>query len=213
MAGGFTGLEEITTDIPFIARESQREADDVRRLIGLPPRAGDKPLVLIAFGGYGVEGLDTAALGALKDFTIATTDIPASAPEGLRRGKPSAIRPAPGILYISEEQLYRSGLQYEDLVRAADVVATKPGYGIISEAIANETALLYTSRGRFVEYDVFVKEMPRYLRTQFIEQRDLLAGNWAPALETLLSQPPPPERPALHGADVAAEEILRLWQG
>ena len=52
----------------------------------------------------------------------------------------------------------------EDLVRAADVVVTKPGYGIISEAIANDAALLYTSRGRFVEYDVLVKEMPRYLR-------------------------------------------------
>ena len=53
---------------------------------------------------------------------------------------------------------------------AADVVVTKPGYGIISEAIANDTALLYTSRGRFVEYDVLVHEMPRYLRAQFIEQ-------------------------------------------
>ena len=94
-------------------------------------------------------------------------------------------------------------------MRAADVVVTKPGYGIISEAIANDTALLYTSRGRFVEYDVLVREMPRYLRAQFIEQDDLLRGNWAPALEKLLSQPPPPEKPALNGAEVAAEEILR----
>ena len=61
-------------------------------------------------------------------------------------------------------------------MRAADVVVTKPGYGIISEAIANDAALLYTSRGHFVEYDVLVKEMPRYLRVQFIEQRDLLSG-------------------------------------
>jgi hypothetical protein len=86
---------------------------------------------------------------------------------------------------------------------------TKPGYGIISEAIANETALLYTSRGRFVEYDVLVKEMPRYLRAQFIEQGDLLRGNWAPSLEKLLTQPSPPEKPALNGAEVAAEEILK----
>ena len=32
-------------------------------------------------------------------------------------------------------------------MRAADVVVTKPGYGIISECIANDTAILYTSRG------------------------------------------------------------------
>ena len=54
----------------------------------------------------------------------------------------------------------------------------------MSEAIANDTAILYTSRGRFVEYDMLVQEMPRYLRAQFIDQADLLTGNWAPALET-----------------------------
>ena len=30
---------------------------------------------------------------------------------------------------------------------------TKPGYGIISECVANGTAILYTSRGRFAEYE------------------------------------------------------------
>ena len=196
MAGGFGGLEAITRNIPFIARQSQRDPDEVRRAIGLPPRAGDKPLVLMSFGGYGIEGLDTSSLARLKDYTFARTDLP-------------AIQPAPGVFYISEQQLHASGFRYQDLVRAADVVATKPGYGIISEAIANDAALLYTSRGRFVEYDVLVKEMPRFLRSQFIDRDDLLRGNWAPALEKLLSQPQPPEKPALNGAEVAAEEILR----
>jgi L-arabinokinase len=200
MAGGFAGLESITRDIPFIARHSQRTQDDVRGALGLPPRAAGKPLVLVSFGGYGVAGLDTGALGTLKDYTIATTDFSVS---------DNAITPAAGLLYISEQQLYGSGLRYEDLVRGADVVVTKPGYGIISEAIANGAALLYTSRGHFVEYDVLVREMARYLRARFIEQQDLLSGNWEEALERLLSQPEPSEKPALNGADVAAEEILR----
>jgi L-arabinokinase len=101
-------------------------------------------------------------------------------------------------------------LRYEDLVRAADVVVTKPGYGIISEAIANETALLYTSRGNFPEYEVLVREMPRYLKARFIEQDDLLGGNWGPDLEKLLTQAEPPERPALDGAEVAADEIRAM---
>ena len=42
---------------------------------------------------------------------------------------------------------------------AADVVVSKPGYGIVSECIVNGAALLYTSRGRFAEYDVFVEEI------------------------------------------------------
>jgi hypothetical protein len=200
MSGGFAGLDAITRDIPFIARQSRQDPDTVRRALGLPPRRDDKPLVLMSFGGYGVQGLETSALRALEDYTIATTDLPAG---------DHNIRPAPGLLLISEQKLHGGGLRYEDLVRAADVVVTKPGYGIISEAIANETALLYTSRGRFVEYDVLVKEMPRYLRAQFIEQGDLLRGNWAPSLEKLLTQPSPPEKPALNGAEVAAEEILK----
>ena len=76
------------------------------------------------------------------------------------------------------------GLRFADLVRGADVVVTKPGYGIISEAIANDAALLYTSRGQFVEYDMLVREMPRYLRVQFIEQEDLLSGRLERGAET-----------------------------
>ncbi len=112
------------------------------------------------------------------------------------------------MLHISEQELYGRGLRYEDLVRAADVVATKPGYGIISEAIANHTALLYTSRGHFAEYDVLVREMPKYLRAEFIEQHDLLSGNWRAALKRLLDKPAPPVNPDLNGAEVAAAEIL-----
>jgi L-arabinokinase len=199
MAGGFDGLGSITRDIPFIARKSRREPDDVRDTMGVPRRAEGRPLVLMSFGGYGVSGLDTGALAALKDYTIATTDIPA---------REHTIRPAAGLHYISEQDLHGCGLRYEDLVRAADVVVTKPGYGIISEAIANDTALLYTSRGHFVEYDVLVREMPRYLRTEFIEQKDLLAGNWSAALKRLLNKSMPAEKPALNGAEVAAAEIL-----
>jgi len=201
LACGFAGLEGITADIPFIARESQRSRDEVRQILGLSPRSAGKPLVLISFGGYGVKGMNTAALGALKDYTVATTDIPTKAHQ---------IQPAPGILYISEEQLFAGGLKYQDLVRAADVVATKPGYGIVSDALANGAALLYSSRGRFPEYEILVREMPRYVRAQFIEQGNLLSGNWAPSLETLLAQPPPAETPALNGAEVAVDEILQL---
>ena len=200
MAGGFESLASSVRDIPFIARHSQRTQDEVRKALGLPARDRGKPLVLMSFGGYGVAGLHTPALAALSDYTIATTDVPT---------QDNAIKPAPGMLYISEQQVYGSGLRYEDLVRGADVVVTKPGYGIISEAISNSTALVYTSRGHFAEYDVLVREMPKYLRAQFITQQDLLSGNWKPSLESVVSLPAPPEKPATNGADVAAAEILK----
>ena len=77
--------------------------------------------------------------------------------------------------------MYDAGVRYEDLVGAAEAVVTKPGYGIISECIANDTAMLYTSRGHFPEYDVLVEEMPKYLRSAFISQDDLFAGKWESA--------------------------------
>jgi len=99
---------------------------------------------------------------------------------------------------------------YEDLVAAADIVVSKPGYGIVSECVANGVALLYTSRGPFAEYDVFVAEMPRILRCQHISQEDLRAGRWADAIDLLMAAPPPPERPAIEGAGIAADAILAM---
>ena len=53
-------------------------------------------------------------------------------------------------------------------------------------------------------------EMPRMLRCRHIEQADLLAGNWRDAIEALLAQEEPPERPRVDGASVAASAILGM---
>ena len=95
-------------------------------------------------------------------------------------------------------------------MRAVDVVVSKPGYGIISECLANDTALLYTSRGHFVEYEVLVAAMPRFLRCGFIDHDDLFEGRWAAHLDAVLSQPAPPESPPTNGADVAAASLLEM---
>jgi UDP:flavonoid glycosyltransferase YjiC (YdhE family) len=140
----------------------------------------ERPVVLASFGGYGVD-LPLEALRQSDRFTVI---------------EPMREPPA--------------GLKYEDLVAAADVVVSKPGYGIVSECVANSTALLYTSRGRFIEYDLFVAEMPKLLRCRYLSQEDLLAGNWAGAIDALLAQPEAPQRPAVNGADIAAIEIINL---
>lgn len=111
---------------------------------------------------------------------------------------------------ITVNQHLPSGLTHSDMVAAADVVVSKPGYGIVSECVAHDTAFLYTSRGRFAEYDVFVDQMPSVLRCRYIAQDDLLAGRWSDAIDALLRQPAPPERPRTDGAEVAAAEILSL---
>lgn len=175
--GGFEPMAAVTRDIPFVARRSTRNRDEIRRTLGLP---GGRPVVLASFGAYGAA-IPVDDLGRSGRFTL-------------------IVAPREPI----------AGLGHKDLVAASDIVISKPGYGIVSECVANGASLLYTSRGRFAEYDVFVDEMPRVLRCRYISQEDLLAGRWADAIDALLTQPGPPERPRVDGAEIAADEIMRL---
>ena len=121
-----------------------------------------------------------------------------------------AFTPGHGVHRVDETAMYGQRIRYEDLVGAVDIVASKPGYGIISECAANGTALLYTDRGRFCEYEVLVREMPRYLEAAFIGQEDLLAGRWRDAVADLLGRPPRAAAPA-DGATTAADWLSRSW--
>jgi hypothetical protein len=195
MHGGFATFDTIV-DLPFVARHAHRSPDEVRRALSLP---SDRPLVLSSFGGYGVNGLDLTRLDCLGEYGVVMTF---SSSEQSRERLPTGVWP------ISEATLYDSGFRYEDLVGACDIVATKPGYGIIAECVANGTALLYTSRGNFAEYDALVACIPRYLRNSFIDHQALFAGRWRAALDRIMAAPPPLERPLTNGADVVAELIL-----
>jgi L-arabinokinase len=105
--------------------------------------------------------------------------------------------------------MYARGLRYEDLVRAVDVVISKPGYGIISDCIASGTAVLYTSRGRFPEYEVLVREMPRFLKCRHIGMQDFREGRWEASLDAVAAMAPPPDGPRTDGAQVVARLILQ----
>ncbi len=107
-------------------------------------------------------------------------------------------------------ELAPAGLRHEDLVAAADVVVSKPGYGIISECLANGAALVYTTRGPFIEQEMLVAEMPRFVRCRHLPFDDLLAGRWDDAIEAVLAQPAPAAPPSLDGAQVAAQLIDEL---
>ncbi|HEX8026960.1 MAG TPA: hypothetical protein VF491_00785 [Vicinamibacterales bacterium] len=180
MWGGFETMPAIR-DLPFVARRSCREPGEVRDALGIPRAAR---VVLTSFGGYGLEQLDTRLLDSIQGYHI------------LWPGR------------IDEAAMYERGYRYEDLVKAVDVVVTKPGYGIIAECLANDTAMLYTSRGDFREYDVLVSAVPSFLRCAFIDHGDLFAGRWAPHLDALLAQPSPPATPATDGAALAADILL-----
>ena len=197
MHGGFETFRTVV-DVPFVARHSSRSSGDVRRAFELP---ADRPLVLASFGGLGAHDIDVRNIDCRGEFEILVT-----VRDGEDRDAP------PGVHLLPEATLYGKGYRYEDLVRAADVVVTKPGYGIIAECVANGAAILYTSRGRFAEYDVLVSEMPRFVRCRFIDQDALFAGAWRDSLYALLSAPAPSVAAATDGAQVVARRLLEFLQ-
>jgi len=198
-SGGFEVFSTVRT-IPLVARRPTRQRAETRAHFGIPI---DRPAVLLSFGGYGLPSLDLSAVDCLSDWTVVTTDRITSAEASVPRG----------VVLLEERAFAGSGFRYEDLVAAADVVLTKPGYGIIAECIAAGTAMLYTSRGAFREYEVLVRELPRYVRSRFVSQADLFSGRWCDALEALLATPPAPETMATDGAVVAAETIRAVLAG
>jgi len=201
LAGGFETIPNVT-DLAFIARRATHAPADTRARLGLP---GGR-LALVSFGGYGVSGMNLDALSRTTGWTLL---VSASVPFGPDRVPLAQVGTRGALHPLDEPAMYGVGLRYEDVVAAVDVVVTKPGYGIISECLANDTALLYTDRGHFIEYDVLVREMPRYVRCAYLPQAELLRGDWQSALDTLVASPPAPERPAVDGAVVAAQWIVR----
>jgi hypothetical protein len=175
--------------IPLVARRSLIGKDGARRRLGL---GASQIVVLLSFGGIGFADLRPEVLSHETAFHFlleATAEVPANATA------------------LSDQIRAACGLQYEDVVAAADVVVTRPGYGIISDAIGAGVRVLYTDRGDFPEYPIMVAEMPRYLACRHIERSELLAGRLGAPIQALLSQPVPPH-PKMNGADVAATRLI-----
>lgn len=193
IGGGFESVTQIV-DLPFVARhaEPSLSREDVLRRLMIPT---ERPVALVSFGGYGMGRLTLDRLDCLDTWTVVVTG-------------PDEDRRRHGHLrLIADGDIYDRGLRYADLVRACEAVVTKPGYGIVSECIANQTAMVYTGRGRFAEYAVMVREMPKYLRCAYLDNTALFAGRWRDALDAAVNASAPPECPRTNGAEVVAEMI------
>jgi len=177
--------------IPWVTRVSRLTKEQARRQFNLPQSA---TIVLISFGGMGLNSLPLDRFRGLKDFIFIATG-PAEATQG-------------NLLVLSDTQQ-----RYEDLLRGVDAIITKPGYGIVADVISHRVPVLYTDRGEFPEYPRLVEALQDCATAEYIPQSELLAGNVGSYLEVLLSKKSNWPRIRLDGADVAAQEILRLLEG
>ncbi|MFQ5666872.1 MAG: hypothetical protein ACE5I7_10625, partial [Candidatus Binatia bacterium] len=191
--GDLTAFQHVR-DIPLVARRAARPAHDVRQRLRLPA-AGR--VVLLSFGGIGIS------LAAVPSVPSGITCV------ATQSGSGDGLT-ASWCRVISNAEIAAAGVRYEELVAACDAVMTKPGYGIVSDCIANGTPMVYTSRGRFAEYACLVEGIKAHLPHAFISNEDLYAGRWAAALEAVFAQPRRQPVVDMSGAVVAAEALLGL---
>jgi L-arabinokinase len=182
--------------IPLVARLASVSKDEARRRLGLQ----NGPLALVSFGGLGLPGFDPTVLGHVKGWSFLLTGIETGGPANATGGSANATG-------FDVGRAMTLGLGYIDLVGAADVVITKPGYGIVSDAIGARTRMVYTERGDFPEYPILVEEMARWLPARHVSNEDLLAGRVKAALDGVMAAPFPAP-PDMGGAERAARRLL-----
>lgn len=138
--------------------------------------------------------------------------IPRAARERAARENPDCL-----FLHFETDDLLRAdnmlaveltpNVNFTDVLQAADVVVSKLGYGILSECIAAEKAILCPPRRRFREDEIFDREAARYVRLLGISQQAFAAGDWRESLQRLLALPRPAAELSLDGAARCAQWI------
>jgi len=131
--------------------------------------------------------------------------------------------PEPGydVLYLDGSAAPRAradvvplpaGFPFVDAVAAADVVVAKPGYGIIGDAAANGSSLLWTRRQGFPEDPLLETWIRDHLVSAEVERERIVRGSWLEDLESLfaLQRADPHPAPAL---TAARDELVRLLEG
>jgi hypothetical protein len=174
--------------IAWVTRRSSLSKAAARTKFDLPQSA---TIVLLSFGGLGLGRLPWVELKQQRNFCFVTTG------DGKRSDG--------NVVVLPETQS-----QYEDLVRAVDVIVTKPGYGIVADVLAHQLPILYTDRGEFPEYPRLVEALRDCATAEFIPRTELIAGNLAPYLTRLLVKKTNWPKIDLNGAKVAVGKILEM---
>lgn len=192
--GDMSAFQKIK-DVPLIARKAIRPRREILADLGLSPKEKRK-IILFSFGKNDFAHISFTRSPELKN----TLFISFQNPGGWK---------AENVLQIALD----SPICFQDVVAASDAVVTKPGYGILSECLANRTPIVYTSRDDFVEYPILEAAIRESMPHQYISREDLFSGNWAAALEQLWQNRQPWKKIAVNGAQVAAKEIHQSATG
>lgn len=181
----------VAKDIPLVARKPRKPREEIIKQLGIPT-SDACPLVLLGLRREDLGIVNFDAVGKIADKLFITFDLDPK---------------IPNCLSVPSNRFY-----FPDLLDACDIVISKPGYGIVSEAIACKTPIIYTSRDDFLEYDILVNGLKEFAVSSFLDRQDFQSGNWDTQLNQLLGSGQCWKDIELNGAETASDMILQFIQ-
>jgi hypothetical protein len=179
-------------DIPLLAKPGRARRRELATLTGADE---GKRWVLLSFTALDWDEAALRAVEALEGFEFFT------------------VRPLawPGRKHV--HSIDRRQIGFSDVLASADMVVTKPGYGILSDCVANAKPIVYADREDFIEYPLLERELKRFLKNAHVPAADLYAGRLGSALAAIESAPAPKETLAGGGAEKVAGILMGLAGG
>ena len=168
-----------------ISREATLDRAAARAALGLET---DGPVVVITMGGYGEEYPFLDRLREIEDTTFVISGVPESGHGGNLR------------LFDNDTPLYMP-----DVLRAADAVVAKLGYGTVAEVWREGLPFAYVTRSNSREMPPLEDFAEIELSGFPIQADDFPAGAWIGRLPELLSTP---RRARAGGGAARVSEVL-----
>jgi len=173
--------------LPMICR---RRVNIRERLVDhLEHTDSNRPHIALMYIGLWGLDIDWNRIEALSDWTFITfEDLPTRASNVVT--------------------LAKDAWPFADVAASVDVVVSKPGYGTISECVANNVPFVYIPRKDFAEYAALHDGLNRWGGGVVISTDDFATGNWGASLTQALASTPDPNVYAVDGAEVAARILM-----
>ena len=173
--------------IPPVAKQGRNKSGRLKEHLGLEK---DLRIALIYVGELGMEEIRWGDLGKVRGWHFL------------------GIYPLPGAS-ANYHLMDKKTFPYEDLVASAELMVTKIGYGVVSQALINGTPLIYLPREDFAEFPVLEKAIQKWGHGYRLSKEDYCTLKWERVLEEVSKRERPKPVPS-EGGRICARKIENL---
>lgn len=146
--------------VGLLAAKKSKYAD-IRGIYGLEE---SKPLLTCTFGGGGEMDIDLKTLcDVFPGYVLSTSDL---------GGVSNHIR-------IDQET------DFTDIIKASDILLTKPGYSSFAEAVQFGKHLIYKRRGGYPEDEILVAGLAKYPHKLELDELDISRPRWRQVFKSI----------------------------